>query len=95
MKRISLTRLMLPAAILCCAEVAFSQQPAQAANAQFAYIRPTYGLRERQDRTVRPSQERKSADGANRKSGNISPLKRELPPAVAQPPKTRRRQMLW
>lgn len=93
LKAIGLTRLMLSAAILCGVNVAFSQPPARAVNAQFAYIRPTYGLREQADRAARPSQ--KSPHAAVRKSGNISPLKRELPPAIAQPPKTRRRPILW
>ena len=95
LKGMSLTRLLVLAAVLSCAKAAFSQQPARASSVQFAYIRPTYELREQQDRTIRPSNERTSAVAAKRKSGNISPLTRELPPAVAQPPKTRRRQILW
>jgi len=81
------------AVILWAAQVVWSQQPAPAAKAQFAYIRPTYRLTGQKNRTVRPPRE--STAAAMRKSGNISPLKRELPQSVAQPPKTRRRQIPW
>jgi hypothetical protein len=85
---------MTIAAILWAAEVAWSQQPsAPDAGAQFAYIRPTYRLTGENSRTVRPA---KPASGAAlKKSGNISPLRRELPKSIAHPPKTRRREIPW
>jgi len=89
-----LIRITAIAAILWTANSAWSQQPsAPDAGAQFAYIRPTYRLTGESNRTVRPA---KPASGAVlKKSGNISPLRRELPKAVAHPPKTRRREIPW
>lgn len=77
------------------AEAAWSQQPlpTPATSAQFAYIRPTYRLTGEKNRTTRPA---KPAPGvALKKTGNIPPLRRELPKTVAHPPKTRRRQISW
>lgn len=88
------TRLITILAALLTAEVAWSQQPlAPTAGAQFANIRPTYRLTGEKNRTARPA---KPAPGVVlKKSGNISPLHRELPKAVAHPPKTRRREIPW
>lgn len=90
----SLTRLITIAAILLAAEVAWSQQPsAPTAGAQFAFIRPTYRLAAENSRTTRPAKPIPGA--ALKKSGNISPLRRELPKSIAHPPKTRRREIPW
>ena len=90
-----LIRLTVIAAILWAAEPGWSQQPAplSAQSAQFAYIRPTYRLMGEKNRTARPA---KPAPGvALKKSGNIAPLRRELPKTIAHPPKTRRREIPW
>jgi hypothetical protein len=91
----SLTRVLVPLVSIACCSVAFAQQPSptDADQGQFAVIRPTHRLIAAERRTVRRS--RTIPGVPERKSGNISPLKRELPKAVVQPPKTRRRDIPW
>ena len=90
-----LTRLTAIVAIVWAAEPAWSQpsEPAGTHSAQFANIRPTYRLMGEKSRTARAA---KPAPGRTlKKSGNITPLTRDLPNAVARPPNTRRREIPW
>ncbi|HEV7222199.1 MAG TPA: hypothetical protein VGN42_05815 [Pirellulales bacterium] len=101
----SLLRVLAPLVSLACCGVAFAQQPnspdgnlpgrnlPEDGQSQFALIRPTHRLIADDQRTVRRT---RTASGVpQRKSGNIAPLKRDLPKAVVQPPKTRRRVLPW
>jgi len=90
-----LTRLTAIIAILWAAAPAWSQQsePAGVHSAQFANIRPTYRLMAEKSRTARAA--RPAPGRTLKKSANISPLTRDLPKGVAQPPKSRRREIPW
>ncbi len=70
-----------------------SPEPQNAIRGQYATIRPTHRLTPGDTRTVRKTPVIPGVPA--RKSGNISPLRRELPQAVVQPPKTRRRSIGW
>jgi hypothetical protein len=91
----SLARILVPLVSIACCGVGFARQPSppDGDQAQFALIRPTHRLIAADQRTVRRT---RTVPGVpERKSGNISPLKRELPKSVVQPPKTRRRAIPW
>ena len=106
----SLLRILAPLVSLACCGVGFAQQPNSAddnlpdhnlpdrnlpdsGQSQFALIRPTHRLIASDQRTIRRT---RTAPGIpQRKSGNIAPLKRDLPKTVVQPPKTRRRVIPW
>lgn len=106
----SLLRILAPLVSLACCGVGFAQQPnlpdrnlpdhnlpdrnlPDSGQSQFALIRPTHRLIASDQRTVRRT---RTVPGVpHRKSGNIAPLKRDLPKTVVQPPKTRRRVIPW
>ncbi len=90
-----MTRLLGIMLLIAVADVvhAASSGPQSTASKQYATIRPTHRLTNEDTRTSRKT---KQVPGVpQRKSGNISPLRRELPQAVVLPPKTRRRAIGW
>jgi hypothetical protein len=91
----SMTRLLGIVLVIAAANVvhAAASEPQSAGSKQYATIRPTHRLTKEDTRTSRKV---KQVPGVpQRKSGNISPLRRELPQAVVLPPKTRRRAISW